>query len=1056
MAARSRRGLRRLVRRGVPLRLLLTASFVSLLVAAVGITGWLLIRNSRQGVEAVSAELRRELTGRIHEFVTAYLETPHRLNRLNADLLRRGLLDPGEPQALGRHFFHQLREFETVSFVFLATPAGGAAGAGRTAAGVPVVDTTPLDPGRGLVAGPRREYRAGPGGERGALLRETPGFDARGRPWYRAAVERGGPVWSEVYPFFAEGTLAIAASEPVYGPGGELAAVLGADLALDRIGEFLRGLRIGAHGRTFIVERGGVQERFGGDSPRAARGGLLIATSSAAEAAPLADSGAGGAGGRRRAADSAEPLVAETARFLADRAGDRAAAGPRQLSYRLGGERQLVDAVPLSDARGLDWLIVSAVPEADFMAEVAASTRVTLWLCLAALAAALGAAVAVARAVSEPVRRLTRASRAIAGGRLDRRVETAGVAELGDLARSFNRMASRLGRSFEELEARVAARTAELARAKEAADAANRAKGDFLATVSHELRQPLAAILGYADLLAEGGDAGPRLGREEAARALATIRDHGEHLGRLVDDLLDLEAIAAGRLELEPAECDLAELLGQLHDGAAPRARARGLTLAVAAEGRLPRRFTAGRLRLRQVLANLLDNAVKYTERGGVTLAVRGAAADAGGSASEPERTTLRFEVADTGPGIAELDRERLFRPFTRLGGGDGDGFGLGLAIARGLVERMGGSIALESRLGAGSTFRVELPVTGARDWTPGEALWTPPAAPAPAPPPRRLSGRVLVADDSRALRELFERVLGRWGLATESVGDGREAVERAAGGGFDVLLVDWRMPGLDGLAAVAELRRRGVATPVVALTAAAASADRERSLATGCAAHVAKPVDFRRLRAALAAALEAPAGAGGGAAAAAAGRAGPVAEAGEPAGAVRTTAGGRSDGAAGAGEPAGAVGTADGASPGPAPEAPAGAGGGGGPAVVAGARDGAPGGADAPAPTGDTAAVELEVARLAGRYLRRLPDQVAGLRSALAAGDWPGLHASAHRLAGTAGSFGLGEIAALAEALEDAGGRSDRAAAGSLIVRLAAAVEARLGAQLGTHGAPA
>jgi signal transduction histidine kinase/ActR/RegA family two-component response regulator len=944
-----------------------------------------------------------------------------------------------------------------------------------------VVDTTPADPLQGLLAGPRREFRAGPGGERGALLRETPGFDARERPWYRAAVARGGPVWSEVYPFFAEGTLAIAASEPVYGAGGEPVAVVGADLALGRIGEFLRGLRIGDHGRTFIVERRSIVEGgLGARPPRSGAGaGLLIATSSAAET-PLAEAGAGGAGGRLRAADSAEPLVAATARFLADHAGAATAAGPRQLSYRLGGERQLVDAVPLTDPRGLDWLIVSAVPEADFMAEVEASTRTTLWLCLAALAAALGAAVLVARAVSRPVRRLTRASGAIAGGRLDRRVETAGVAELGELARSFNRMAARLGRSFEELEARVAARTAELSRAKEAADAANRAKGDFLATVSHELRQPLAAILGYAELLAEGGgpEAGAGLAGEEAARALATIRDNGEHLGRLVDDLLDLEAIEAGRLEIEPVECDLAELLTQLHDGAAPRARARGLALAVAAEGFLPRRFTAGALRLRQVLANLLTNAVKYTERGGVTLTVRcvdGApgggsgpqsvstelpgiggpdagsaaavpptrAAAAGGrgaggpatgslrvSAGEaggPERAILVFAVTDTGPGIPEQDHERLFRPFIRLGSGEGDGFGLGLAIARRLVERMGGAIGVASRLGAGSTFRVELPVTGASGWTAGAALWTPPAPPEAAPPPRRLAGRVLVADDSRDLRELFERVLGRWGLATESVGDGREAVERAGGGGFDALLVDWQMPGLDGLAAVAELRRRGVGIPVVALTAAAAAADRERSLAAGCAAHVAKPVDFRRLRAALAAALGGAADADGAAPAA---------------GASSSAAAGSRGGAGATAGPAGAA---------AGPRAPAGGASG---AARGAASGGAPGGGAAPgaaadldvAPTGDTAAVELEVALLAGRYLHRLPDQVAGLRGALAAGDWPGLHAAAHRLAGTAGSFRLAEIAALAAALEDAGGRSDRAAAAPLLDRLAAAVEARLG----------
>lgn len=259
--------------------------------------------------------------------------------------------------------------------------------------------------------------------------------------------------------------------------------------------------------------------------------------------------------------------------------------------------------------------------------------------------------------ISRPVLRLTEAARAVAGGRLDQRVEAAGSAELGELAASFNRMAARLESSFAELEERVEDRTAELRRATEAAEAANRAKTDFLSTVSREVRTPLAAILGYADLSAEAEPT-----PDEKALCLRTIRDNGELLEHLVGDLLDINRIEAGKLQIEPTTCELAELLTQLESSFRPRAEEKELDFEIVAGARLPWRFVADPVRLRQVVSNLLANAIQYTERGRVTLTVE----------SEPpgtDETMLVFRVADTGPGIPDADLKRLFRRFTCLRG---------------------------------------------------------------------------------------------------------------------------------------------------------------------------------------------------------------------------------------------------------------------------------------------------------------------------------------------------------------------------------------------------
>ena len=245
-------------RRGIPLRVVVTTPFLVLLAGTVGLTGWLLIDNGLRAANQMSGTFSSEAGDRVRDYVSRYLETAHLVNDLNADAVLQGELGDWGSDKLGRHFWHQLQRFPELSFVFLGTRHGGAAGAGRLEDGTIVVDTTPADPELGLVRGTRREFRVIGRGGRGEQIRATESFDARERPWYRAAVERGGPVWSEVYSFFRDGeTLAIAASRPVYDPSGELWGVLAVDLSLDRIGDFLRGIDAAERGQVFVMEPSG-------------------------------------------------------------------------------------------------------------------------------------------------------------------------------------------------------------------------------------------------------------------------------------------------------------------------------------------------------------------------------------------------------------------------------------------------------------------------------------------------------------------------------------------------------------------------------------------------------------------------------------------------------------------------------------------------------------------------------------------------------------------------------------------------------------------------------
>jgi signal transduction histidine kinase len=300
---------------------------------------------------------------------------------------------------------------------------------------------------------------------------------------------------------------------------------------------------------------------------------------------------------------------------------------------------------------------------------------------LGVLAAAL-----LARAITRPLRALAVATDAIAAGDLSARVTAEGKDEVADLARSFNAMVESVARSRMSLEEKVV----EL-------EEANRLKSEFLATASHELRTPLNVILGYADMLADGGPLAP-----EAAQMVASIRRYTTLQLDLVTRVLDFSRLSAGQVAFHVERFALAPLLEELQALSETRARERGLRLMLALDRSLPELLT-DRVKLQEILRNLIDNALKFTSTGRITIRAR--VAETAGR--------VAIEVADTGPGIAPEEAAHVFDPFHQLGASSTrstGGVGLGLSIVKSLAEALGGSVALDSRPGEGSTFRVELP----------------------------------------------------------------------------------------------------------------------------------------------------------------------------------------------------------------------------------------------------------------------------------------------------------------------------------------------------------
>jgi signal transduction histidine kinase len=371
--------------------------------------------------------------------------------------------------------------------------------------------------------------------------------------------------------------------------------------------------------------------------------------------------------------------------------------------------------------------------------------------------------------------------------------------------------------------------------ARFAAEAANKAKSQFLAGMSHELRTPLNGVLGYAQLLAMEGDLS-----ERQARGVDTIHKSGLHLLALINDILDLARIEAGHTELNPAPMKLSHLLPSVVELMQVKTDEKHLAFVFDAGAGLPESVLADERRLRQVLLNLLGNAIKFTDNGTVTLR---ASAEPNG----PTQVQLRLEVEDTGVGMRPDDLARIFEPFEQVGDEQrrSGGTGLGLAITRALVNDMGGQIHVSSEFGRGTRFRVELPMQLAQQ---------PEAAARRAPGVARYQGpqrRVLVADDVAANRDLMCDFLTNAGFAVMQASDGSQVLEIARSFRPDLILLDSMMPSVDGVEATRQLRRDADlgAVPVIAVSATASAEHRTACLRAGVNVFLAKPVSLEALR---------------------------------------------------------------------------------------------------------------------------------------------------------------------------------------------------------------
>ncbi len=796
--------------RRLPLRTVITVQFITQIFTAVGLTGWLSFRNGSMAVNELTTQLSREVSERIEDHVQNFAEVAHLFLAMNVASIQSGNININDFYQLQSYFWNQTQISEQITTLYYGDQSG-------KFLLVKNEDPPLLYVRDELTQSQREVYQLD--GEGNILKRlNNNQYDPRERPWYQAVVKANKSTWSDIYSFAAAPVLGITPATPIYAENGDLQGVIALDLTLEQLSHFLQGLKISQSGLAFIMERNGNIVASSIDEPP------FIMTEAGQQ--------------RLKAVESQSLLIQSTARFLQKQFGDYDRIHQfKQLNFdvHLSG-RQFVTVEPLQDGRGLDWLMVVVIPEADFMARIHENTRNTIILCVIALLMATGTGILTARWVTKAIIDLNQAAKKIAQGQWEETVDLKRQDEVGELANSFNTMAHQLQTSFETLENQY-----------QELKHLDQLKDEFLANTSHELRTPLNGIIGIAESLIEGATG--TLSATTCAN-LEMIVNSGYRLSNLVNDILDFSKLRHQKLQLNLKPTDIRSITEVVLTLCYPLTAHKNLTLINQVPEDLPL-VEADENRLQQILYNLIGNGIKFTLSGQVIIQAKSI------------ENHIEIIISDTGIGIPSEQLEQIFDAFEQVEGSNQreySGTGLGLAITKQLIELHGGKIEVKSTRGEGSQFIFILPIatqaieketnesevlesTKLRDFNPVNRLSTTNALNSSN---NYSDITVLIVDDEPINIQVLVNNLSLQDYSIIQANNGEEALEMIEQGlQPNIILLDVMMPRMTGYEVTEKLREKFPATelPILLLTAKNQVKDLVAGLESGANDYLTKPI---------------------------------------------------------------------------------------------------------------------------------------------------------------------------------------------------------------------